>query len=207
MHVEGLGSVALAAGWIGQGCFFTRFFVQWLASERARHSVIPRSFWWISLVGALLMSGYAASRGTPLLLFGFLVSAAIATRNLALGGRPGRADPRWTALVALAIVAVSLWIEIVVDQPLRSEPLLWIVIGLAGQALWLTRFPLQWWLSERAGHSHFPLAFWWVSLAGNSLLLAYALHLGDPVFVLGFLPGPILQTRNLFLAHKAVPTA
>jgi lipid-A-disaccharide synthase-like uncharacterized protein len=56
-------------------------------------------------------------------------------------------------------------------------------------------------LSERAGRSHFPPAFWWLSLAGNGFLLAYALHLRDPVFVLGYLPGPLIQARNLVLAR------
>ena len=49
-------------GWLGQACFFTRFLLQWAASERARRSVVPRAFWWLSLAGAALMSGYASWR-------------------------------------------------------------------------------------------------------------------------------------------------
>ena len=61
------------------------------------------------------------------------------------------------------------------------------------------RFLIQWVASERRGSSHFPPAFWIVSLVGNLALLAYALRLGDPVYIAGFLPGPLVQVRNLVL--------
>ena len=204
MHAETLLVPAtVAAGWLGQACFFSRFFLQWLASERAKSSIVPRSFWWLSLGGAVLMSAYALSRGTTLLLFGFLVSGVIAARNLQLAGRSARLDARWTALAVALIVVVLLWIELGVKHGSTPDSAPWLVIGMVGQALWVSRFPVQWWLSERAGRSHFPPVFWWLSLAGNLLLLAYALHLGDPVFVLGFLPGPLLQVRNLVLVRQS----
>ena len=191
-----------AAGWIGQACFFARFFLQWLASERARRSVVPRAFWWLSLAGSVLMSLYALHQGTGLLLSGFLVGGAIAARELLLLGNRARMDPRWVAVAALAITVVTLWIALETESKKPSDAAPWLVVGVLGQALWVSRFPLQWWLSERAGHSHFPPVFWWLSLAGNLLLLAYALHLGDLVFVLGYLPGPLLQARNLVLERK-----
>jgi lipid-A-disaccharide synthase-like uncharacterized protein len=197
-------------GWVGQACFFSRFFLQWLASEKARSSVVPRAFWWFSLAGALLMSTYSLSRGTTLLLFGFLVSAAIAMRNLWIelrGERVRALDPRLGALIAVAIVGTSVWIELFLKGTTHDEPVQWLAIGGLGQALWLSRFPLQWWLSERAGRSHFPPVFWWLSLSGNSLLLAYAVHLGNPVFILGFLPGPLLQVRNLMLSRRSLRAA
>jgi lipid-A-disaccharide synthase-like uncharacterized protein len=58
-------------------------------------------------------------------------------------------------------------------------------------------------LSARAGAT--PAAFWWISLVGNVLMLGYALHLRDPVFVLGYLPGPLIQARNLVLAQRSRP--
>ena len=189
-----------AAGWIGQACFFSRFFLQWVASERARRSIVPPAFWWLTLAGAVLMSAYAVQQGTTLFLFNFAVSGAIAARNLLLAGRNGSAGARWGWLLALLVVATSVWIELS-KGALEREPMLWLAFGAVGQALWLARFPLQWWLSERAGTSHFPPSFWWISLVGNVLLLAYALHLGDVVIVLGFLPGPLLQARNIALAR------
>ena len=103
----------------------------------------------------------------------------------------------------MLVVAASLWIELGAERASTRDALPWLVTGMLGQALWVSRFPVQWWLSERAGRSHFPPVFWWLSLLGNLLLLAYALHLGDPVFVLGFLPGPLLQARNLALARRS----
>ena len=195
----------VAAGWLGQACFFSRFFVQWLASERAGCSLVPRSFWWLSLGGTVLMSAYSLGRGSTLLLSGFLVGGVIAARNLVLAHSRARLDARWFALMALLFVAGLLWSELADGGLDRAGSAGWLVVGVLGQCLWSARFPLQWVLSERAGRSHFPAAFWWLSLAGNCLLLAYALHLGDAVFVLGFLPGPLLQVRNLMLVERADP--
>lgn len=193
----------VAAGWLGQACFFSRFFVQWLASERAKSPVVPRSFWWLSLGGAVLMSAYALGRGTDLLLFGFAVGGAIAARNLLLTRTRTCFDLRWFAPIALVFLAGLLWSELADGELAQAGSRSWLAVGVLGQILWTARFPLQWILSERAGRSHFPPVFWWLSLLGNGLLLAYALHLGDPVFVLGYLPGPLIQARNLVLAQRA----
>lgn len=202
MHTEALLVPATAAaGWLGQACFFSRFFVQWLASERARRSVVPRSFWRLSLGGAVLMSAYALGRGNDLLLFGFVVGGVIAARNLLLARAQAHIDVRWFAPLALLFLAVLLWSEIAGGELESAGSPAWLAVGVLGQVLWVSRFPLQWVLSERAGRSHFPPAFWWLSLAGNGFLLAYALHLRDPVFVLGYLPGPLIQARNLVLAR------
>jgi lipid-A-disaccharide synthase-like uncharacterized protein len=203
VHAEVLGPTVVAAGWLGQACFFSRFFVQWLASERARRSIVPSSFWWLSLSGSTLMSVYALSRGNSVFLFGFLVGGALAARNLWLARSHGRIDARWATALAVAVVAGLIGSELADERLAQESSRAWLVLGVLGQCLWLARFPLQWWLSERAGHSHFSPAFWWLSLAGNLLLLTYALHLGDPLFVLGFLPGPLLQVRNLVLARRS----
>ena len=44
-----------------------------------------------------------------------------------------------------------------------------------------------------------PVAFWWLSLAGGATLLVYALHRGDPVFILGQAAGLFVYGRNLVL--------
>jgi lipid-A-disaccharide synthase-like uncharacterized protein len=196
--------LALATGGLGQACFFTRFLLQWLASERARACVVPRAFWWLSLGGAILVGLYALSRGELVLLVGLAVGAVIALRNLGLAGtRPSRRGELWIGALALGAIGVLLAIELSTSASLSEAKSLWTIVALCGQTLWVARFPLQWWASERRGASHFPASFWWTSLAGNALLLAYALHLRDPIFVLGFLPGPLLQVRNLMLVRGA----
>lgn len=47
-------------GWLGNAVFFSRFFVQWYATEKKKRVVVPASFWWLSLAGSLLLLLYAA---------------------------------------------------------------------------------------------------------------------------------------------------
>ncbi len=46
-------------GWLGNGVFFSRFFVQWYATEKLKRVVVPTAFWWLSLAGSLLLLSYA----------------------------------------------------------------------------------------------------------------------------------------------------
>ena len=46
-------------GWLGNAVFFSRFFVQWYATEKKKRVVVPTSFWWLSLAGSLLLLSYA----------------------------------------------------------------------------------------------------------------------------------------------------
>ena len=79
---------------------------------------------------------------------------------------------------------------------------LWIAIGFLGQALFTSRFLVQWIASERAHRSVVPLAFWWFSIAGGATLLAYALWRRDPVFAVGQASGLVIYARNLMLIGR-----
>ena len=48
-----------AVGWTGNAVFFSRFFVQWYATEKLKRVVVPAAFWWLSLAGSLLLLSYA----------------------------------------------------------------------------------------------------------------------------------------------------
>lgn len=87
-----------------------------------------------------------------------------------------------------------------------NDTTVWIVIGFIGQALFSSRFLLQWMASERARRSVVPTAFWYLSLAGSSVLLAYAIHRADPVFIAGQAGGFLIYLRNLHLI-RATPAA
>lgn len=78
----------------------------------------------------------------------------------------------------------------------------WLVLGFAAQALFATRFLIQWIVSEREGRSVIPIAFWYFSLAGGGMLLAYAVWRKDPVFILGQSTGFFIYARNLYLVHR-----
>jgi lipid-A-disaccharide synthase-like uncharacterized protein len=84
-----------------------------------------------------------------------------------------------------------------------SHPI--VIVGFAGQAIFMSRFIVQWIASERARRSVVPIAFWYLSLLGSALLLAYAIYVQDPVFVVGQLFGFVVYIRNLALiyGHKS----
>src|SRR5215471_14738899 len=46
-------------GWVGNAIFFSRFFVQWYATEKLKKVVVPAAFWWLSLAGSFLLLSYA----------------------------------------------------------------------------------------------------------------------------------------------------
>jgi lipid-A-disaccharide synthase-like uncharacterized protein len=79
----------IAIGLAGQVAFFSRFLVQWIASERAGESVVPRAFWHLSLVGSLVLLVYSIHRREPILALGYVPNAVVYLRNLALLRRSG----------------------------------------------------------------------------------------------------------------------
>ena len=74
----------------------------------------------------------------------------------------------------------------------------WLIVGFLGQALFSARFILQWLKSERLKRSVIPVAFWYLSIAGGGVLLAYAIHRTDPVFIVGQAAGLFIYLRNLY---------
>ncbi|MEM0909146.1 MAG: lipid-A-disaccharide synthase N-terminal domain-containing protein [Pseudomonadota bacterium] len=78
----------------------------------------------------------------------------------------------------------------------------WIAIGFFAQAMFSARFLIQWIASERAGRSVVPIAFWFFSIAGGSILFVYALYRQDPVFIAGQGAGLFIYARNLWLIFR-----
>lgn len=79
--------------------------------------------------------------------------------------------------------------------------LAWVMVGLFGQLMFSMRFIVQWLASERAGHSVVPIAFWYFSIIGSVVVLAYGIFKADPVIIVGQLPGVFIYSRNLWLIH------
>jgi lipid-A-disaccharide synthase-like uncharacterized protein len=76
---------------------------------------------------------------------------------------------------------------------------IWVMIGLLGQSLFFLRFFFQWLESEKKKDSVIPHIFWYFSIGGGAILLAYAVYRKDPVFILGQGMGLIVYFRNLML--------
>lgn len=102
LNVSSWGGVAwVVFGFVGQAAFFGRMALQWVASERAGRSVVPEGFWWLSLVGGLMLFAYFVWRKEVIGVMGQSAGVVIYARNLAMiraarrearaGGAPGAA--------------------------------------------------------------------------------------------------------------------
>jgi lipid-A-disaccharide synthase-like uncharacterized protein len=79
----------------------------------------------------------------------------------------------------------------------------WYAFGLVAQTCFFCRFLVQWLASERAGESVVPITFWYFSIMGSLMLLTYAaIHLRDPVIILGQSVGSFIYLRNLVLIRR-----
>ncbi len=85
---------------------------------------------------------------------------------------------------------------------LSTEEMIWLGIGFFGQGLFFSRWLLQWFVSERKAESQIPVSFWYMSLIGSVIVLAYAIHRLDPVFMAGQSVGTLVYVRNLILIHR-----
>lgn len=82
---------------------------------------------------------------------------------------------------------------------------IWLAIGLLGQALFGARFVVQWLHSETLGKSRFPRGFWQISVVAGVLILSYAIHRRDPVFISGEAMTLAIFCRNLQLLSRKAP--
>ncbi|MGQ0811409.1 MAG: lipid-A-disaccharide synthase N-terminal domain-containing protein [Nitrospiraceae bacterium] len=83
---------------------------------------------------------------------------------------------------------------------------IWLIIGFLGQGAFFSRWVVQWLASERSAESRVPVAFWYMSLVGGLITLAYALYRKDPVFIAGQSIGALVYLRNLMLIYRTPRT-
>lgn len=79
-------------GFAAQLMFTARFLLQWIASERAKDSVMPVAFWYFSLAGGVMLLSYAVYRADPVFILGQSLGVVIYARNLWLIYAKRRAD-------------------------------------------------------------------------------------------------------------------
>jgi lipid-A-disaccharide synthase-like uncharacterized protein len=78
----------------------------------------------------------------------------------------------------------------------------WVAFGLLGQAIFGSRFVIQWLASEKRKESHIPIGFWYLSIAGCIITTIYAIHRRDVVFIIGQSAGLMIYVRNLVLIYR-----
>jgi len=76
------------------------------------------------------------------------------------------------------------------------------LFGLSAQAMFMLRFVVQWFASERRKRSYVPVAFWYFSLAGGLMTFTYAYLRREPVFMLAQALGLTIYVRNLVLIYR-----
>jgi len=91
----------------------------------------------------------------------------------------------------MATFKITSWVELV-----------WAGVGMGGQFLFFMRFFIQWIASEKKKRSVIPIAFWYFSVGGGAVLLAYACYKADIVFILGQGGGLLIYARNLMLIAR-----
>lgn len=209
-------------GFLSSLAFGARFIIQWLQSERAHKSVLPRSFWQISLLGnlLLLLHSFIQVQFHICIVQGF--NAVISWRNLDL--MQTRRAPLsfkgvcWLLMgsflfISLIFAAQDWWLTREGDwfriptAPWQaslspSVSFFWHALGSIAFFLFSSRFWIQWWFAESAHTSYFPRCFWWLSLTGAILSIAYFLRIHDTVNLIGPLVGLIPYVRNLMLQAK-----
>ena len=95
--------------------------------------------------------------------------------------------------------AIAMLVHWWTSTPLSEKA--WLGVGFVAQLMFSMRFIVQWIASERARRSIVPETFWYFSLFGGALLLAYAVYRLDPVFMLGQAMGLVIYARNIYFTR------
>ncbi|HET7569316.1 MAG TPA: lipid-A-disaccharide synthase N-terminal domain-containing protein [Gammaproteobacteria bacterium] len=85
---------------------------------------------------------------------------------------------------------------------LYANSVVWTAVGLLGNALFGSRFFIQWLSSERSKKLVVPPIFWHLSFWGSLISLVYALHIDKVPFILGYVFLPIIYGRNLIFLRR-----
>ena len=94
LHVDSVAELWwVVFGLAAQLMFTARFLLQWIASERAKDSVMPVAFWYFSLIGGVMLLIYALYRADPVFILGQALGVFIYARNLWLICAKRRAQP------------------------------------------------------------------------------------------------------------------
>jgi len=87
-------------GWVGNGLFTSRFFVQWWATERQKRVVVPPAFWWLSMAGSGCLLIYGIHKQDSVFIFAYLFTWIPYIRNLIIGDRVKRSQIACTSCEA-----------------------------------------------------------------------------------------------------------
>jgi lipid-A-disaccharide synthase-like uncharacterized protein len=195
-------------GFLAQGLFSSRIFLQWIISEKHKKVLTPNLFWEISLLASCLLFVYGYLRDDFAIMLGQVITYYIYVRNIQL-------EKEWQKYPKILRVFIYVFPVLILIYGFNNNtldrvnlfqneniPLLLMILGIVSQILFTLRFVYQWLYSESKKESLLPLGFWLLSLAGSLLILIYAIFRRDPVLFVGHLSGLIIYSRNIYLAKQ-----
>jgi len=197
--------------------FYGRFYIQWLVSEHRGESTIPIVFWYMSVIGSLMLLAYGVYLQSPVGVLSHCFNIIIYTRNLNFiwkeRARFTRKQRHALHAVVLLIVLVAMGLVILTwlreyDVTRQAEPSVmrttwfWIGIGVLGQGFFALRFTIQWIISELKRKSIIPAIFWYISILASTLQLASFVHRGEWVFVAGITATIFVYLRNIWMIKR-----
>jgi lipid-A-disaccharide synthase-like uncharacterized protein len=204
-------------GIAGTLVFQGRFYLQWLATEREKKSVVPISFWYLSCVGTIMLLIFAVVTQSPVGALSYALNIVIYARNLVhIWRNSGRLSKRMhtaihgvVALIALIAVyfVVHVWsqeYEITRHTSSSEAHKTWFVIaiGTTGALLFGCRFIIQWIATERARKSVIPTVFWYFSIVATVLQFIAFILRNEWVFAIGSGVGIVIYARNLWFIYQ-----
>ncbi|MEF9520286.1 lipid-A-disaccharide synthase [Chlamydia crocodili] len=204
-------------GLIANLFFGSAFTIQWFLSERRKKAYVPKAFWILSSIGAIMMiaHGFIQSQFPIALLHG--ANLIIYFRNLNIAS--SRKLSLRTTLIILALTLFFTTLPFVLEAyhhphmewmaspnifhlPLPPPNIYWHIVGCLGLFTFSSRFFIQWCHLEMNNQSTLPALFWQVGFIGGFLAFIYFIRTGDPVNILSYGCGLLPSLANLRIMYK-----
>jgi lipid-A-disaccharide synthase-like uncharacterized protein len=195
-------------GFLAQGLFSSRIFLQWIISEKHKKVLTPNLFWEISLLASCLLFVYGYLRDDFAIMLGQVITYYIYVRNIQL-------EKEWTKYPKILRIFIYVFPVLILVYGFNNNtldrvnlfqneniPLFLMILGIVSQILFTLRFVYQWLYSESKKESLLPLGFWLLSLVGSLLIFIYSIFRRDPVLFVGHLSGLIIYSRNIYLVKR-----
>ncbi len=200
-------------GFTAQLLFFTRSFIQWIKTEKARKIISPVIFWQLSLIASIIMMIYGILRSDPAIIIGQLITFYIYIRNLQINKSWKKIPAYFRYLIPfippsfVLIVLFSFGFNSLNLISEKNIPIQLMIFGIIAQIVFTFRFVYQWIIAEKNKASVLIPGFWIISVIGASLTIIYAIIRRDPVLFLSNTGGLMMYTRNIIVYYKSKNTS
>lgn len=191
--------------------FSSRFFIQWIRSEKAKKSYVDVDFWKLSIAGNAIALIHYFIQLQLIFVLVQSINAFIAWRNLDLiknGGAKFSKKRLFCFFVSFiaaicALFSCHYFYSEAPEIAEKSVSFTWHAFGAIGSFVFASRFWVQWFYAEQNRKSTLNEEFWVLSLLGGLLTIIYALKIGDFVSTVNYTCGMIPYVRNLMLIRAA----